>query len=98
MPVKYAIDRHHILRLKSYGPSCIAAIHRFLVYSITVDSNCRTDCVQTVCTISYKEALPDSEILLVSPSRADFADETEWRYQVVDKIVAIGENKDEIWF
>lgn len=93
--VRQASDRGHKLRFKWFGPCRVTAIHGPLVYSVTTLSDSKTDRVHAARLLKYDDALQGKE---VPQAMLDLADKTESRYEVIDRIVDIGEDKDGIWF
>jgi len=92
--VRRATDRGHKLRFKWFGPCRVIALHGPLVYSITSLSDSKTERVHAARLIKYKDSLQGTT---VPQDMLELADKTESRYEVIDKIIDIGEDKDEIW-
>lgn len=93
--VRRASDRGHKLRFKWFGPLRITAVHSPLVYSVTSLSNGKTERVHCARILKYDDSLQGST---VPQEMIDIALRTEARYEVVEKILDIGEAPDGIFF
>ena len=93
--VRRANDRGHKLRFRWFGPCRIKAVHSPHVYSIAPLRGGKTELVHCARLIKYRDSLLCKP---VPKEMMDLAERTESRYEVVEKILDIGEAPDGLFF
>ena len=93
--VRRANDRGHKLRFRWLGPCRITSVHSPLVYGITPLRGGKVERVHCARLIKYRDSLLGKT---VTKEMMDLAERTESRYEVVEKIVDVGEAPDGLFF
>lgn len=93
--VRRATDRGHKLQFRWFGPCRITAVHSPVVYGVSPLRGGKTDKVHCARLIRYRDSLLGEP---VPQDMLDLADHTETRFEVVEKIIDIGETPDGLFF
>ncbi len=89
--IRRATDRGHKLRFRWFGPCRITSVHGQLVYGITPLRGGKTERVQCARLLKYRDSLLGKQI---PQDMLDLAEGTESRYEVIEKIVDLGQDHD----
>lgn len=95
VPVRRANVRGHMLRFGWFGPFRITSLYSQLVYGVTPLCGGQTERIHCARLIPYRDALQEST---VPPAILDLAEQTESRYEVVEKIIDVGKAPDGPFF
>lgn len=93
--VRRANDRGHKLRFRWFGPCQVTAICSPLVYGITPLQGGKTERVHCARLIKHRDPLLGNP---VSQEMFDLAERTESRFEVVEKLLDVGEAPDGLFF
>lgn len=93
--VRRANDRGHKLRFKWLGPCQVIAAHGNLVYGIVPIQDGKTEQAHCARLILYRDTLLGRAL---PKEMFDLADRTASRYEVVQRIVDLGEAADGLFF
>lgn len=93
--VRRATDRSHKLRFNWFGPRRVTAVSSSLFYTILSLSDDKHDRIHCARLLKYDDSLQGKEI---PQDMIDLADRTEARYQVVKKIINLGQAPDGLFF
>lgn len=93
--VRRARDRVPKLHFKWYGPCRITAVYSSLVYGVTSLRGGKTERIHSARLTKYQDSLLEKP---VPQETLDLADRTQSSYEVIDKIMNIGQAPDGIFF
>ncbi len=93
--VRRANTRGHKLRFQWHGPCRVTSVHGSLVYGITPLRGGKSERVHCARLLKYRDSLQGKP---VSKKMLDLAETTEARYEVVHKILNVGQAPDGLFF
>lgn len=93
--VRRANDRGHKLRFRWFGPCAVSKVFSAHVYGITPLRGGNEERVHCARLIKYRDALNGQP---VPKDMMDLAEQTDSRYEIVDRIVDVGEAPDGLFF
>ena len=89
------VDRGHKLQLRWFGPCRVTSVHGDLVYGVTSLRGGKTERVHCAQLLKYRDSLLGKP---VPQDMLDLAERTESRYEVIEKIVDLGQHRDGLFF
>ena len=93
--VRRAVDRGHKLQFRWFGPCCVTSVHGDLVYGVTSLRGGKTERVHCARLLRYRDSLLGKPI---PQDMLELAERTESRYEVIEKIVDLGQDRDVLFF
>ncbi len=93
--VRRATDGGHKLRFRWFGPCRITSIRGHLLYGITPLRGGKIERVHCARSLKYRDSLLGKQI---PQDMLDLAERTESRYEVIEKIVDLGQDHDGLFF
>lgn len=93
--VRRANDRGHKLRFRWFGPCAIAKVFSSHVYGVTPLVGGKMERVNCARLMKYRDSLNGADI---PKEMIELAERTDSRYEVVEKIVDVGEAPDGLFF
>ena len=93
--VRRAVDRGHKLQFRRSGPSRVTSVHGDLVYGVTSLRGGKIERGHCARLLKYRDSLLGKP---VPQDMLDLTERAESRYEVIEKIVDLGQDCDGLFF